>query len=337
MGSFTEPTPATKRTKENSTSSSSSTSTNQAQTNQNVAQQEQAVTGTTGLTTQNLTPEQQKLIDLAMPSFTKYAANPPKAYGGPTVAGFTPTQVQGQQQVLSGVPAQQQVASNALKTSNFLSGDVLSPDSNPALRQYMETAAQPVWDQLTRQALPAIRGEAVTSGQYGGSRQGIAEGIATGDAARAVANSNADIANHGYQAGLDALTKGLSLTGSTQQAQVQPGVSTSAVGEQQRSLNQALLDEAANKYYYNQQAPFTTGSQLASIAASLPGGSVSTQGTTASAGTSATQGQTLADALARLTAQSSNKGTTNTTQVASAASPLSTALGAAASILPIFL
>lgn len=61
---------------------------------------------------------------------------------------------------------------NALKS--LLSGSVNT--------QYLDPLAQSITTQITRNfgenALPQIRGGAIASGQYGGSRQGIAEGLA---------------------------------------------------------------------------------------------------------------------------------------------------------------
>lgn len=49
---------------------------------------------------------------------------------------------------------------------------------------------QNLTDNLQRSVLPGIRGGAIASGQYGGSRQGIAEGLAISDLTKQLNNSN---------------------------------------------------------------------------------------------------------------------------------------------------
>lgn len=78
-------------------------------------------------------------------------------------------------------------------TSAF--GDLLKGDVNPYTQQQLDanTAAtkasfdqmvSDAGDDLTRRALPAIRSGAILAGQMGGTRQGVAEGVAKGDADR---------------------------------------------------------------------------------------------------------------------------------------------------------
>jgi hypothetical protein len=237
-----------------------------------------------------------------MPGLKKAAENPPKAYTGETVAPFTAPQVQGQQQVLgSAVPAQQTAANNALQQNQFLANDVLFPGTNPALQGYMDAAVRPIYQNLTEQALPAVRQEAIGTGGFGGSRQGIAEGLASRGASQAAGDVSSKIASEGYGQGLDAYVKGLALTPTVQTAQSQPGVTASGVGDVQQARDQALLDQQAQNYYFNQQAPFLTAQQIAGISAGIPGGSTTTSATTPKQ------------------------------------NPLSTAIGAAATVAPLFI
>jgi len=45
----------------------------------------------TQTTTQELSPEQRQLMNLAMPGVTQFAASVPQRYQGTTIAGFDPT------------------------------------------------------------------------------------------------------------------------------------------------------------------------------------------------------------------------------------------------------
>lgn len=220
-------------------------------------------------TTQTLTPEQQALIKQALPGVQGFQA-PQKQ-----VADFNPTQIQGQQQTLAGAGAQQGTANSAQGAFQYLTApDILSPESNPALQGYIDSAVRPIYQNLTDTVLPQIRGEAVTSGQYGGSRQGIAEGLAARGASDAAASATADIANKGYQSGLTAMNQALTQTGEVQGAQTAPGQTVSAVGDVGQAQEQAKLDAD----FYNQFAPYLLNKDLLSIAAGLPGGSTTTTG-----------------------------------------------------------
>lgn len=84
--------------------------------------------------------------------------------------------------------------------------DALNASSNQS-RQAFNTLQGDITNNLQRSILPGIRGGAIASGQYGGSRQGIAEGLALSDANRQAQNAAqqiglADIsARTGAQAG----------------------------------------------------------------------------------------------------------------------------------------
>ena len=106
------------------------------------------------------------------------------------------------------------------------------------------SAAAPIWQGLAESALPNIRGGAVTTG-YGGSRQGIAEGLASGRAAQEVGRQGQGIATSladaGYGRGLDAMGKALGLTSQIQGAQAAPAESMrTAAGLAGEQVNPAL-------------------------------------------------------------------------------------------------
>lgn len=224
-------------------------------------------------TTTQIAPQAQQLLDLAMPQLTNFAGQIPQIQSQQKVAGFDPLQLQGQQQVLDQTGAQGNIVGSAGTGNQFLtSGDVLHPGSNPALQATIDAGVRPIIETLMEQALPTIRGGAVTNGQFGGSRQGIAEGLATGRAAQAVGDTSAKIASAGYGQGLDAMTKGLQLAPSIASAQSLPGLTTSGVGDVRQGLEQAKLTSNMQ----SQLLPLMFGKELAGIAAGIPGGSSTT-------------------------------------------------------------
>jgi hypothetical protein len=232
-------------------------------------------------TTTNLSPDQQQLLGLAMPSLSQYAANPTTVPTSGLVAPFTSAQTTGQSQVLGANPTQSGVVGNAANASNFLTtGAALNPSSNPYESAAMTAADQPIYNQLNQQTLPQL-GEAATGvGQTGSSRAGVAQGLATEGANEAVGQTNANIANTSYNTGLQSMVQALGLAPSTAAGQTIPGASTSAVGDTQQQQTQQGIDASLLASIYNSQQPLSTGEALAGIASGIPGASVTSTGTT---------------------------------------------------------
>src|SRR5260370_24220863 len=109
-------------------------------------------------TQQILSPEQQNLLNMAMPFATKYAQNQPTLPSGSSVAGFTDPQRAGQAQTLqAGGPggALSQDASDAQKSQSFLtSRAALDPNSNPELREALSGAVRPTAQNFSEHILP---------------------------------------------------------------------------------------------------------------------------------------------------------------------------------------
>lgn len=237
----------------------------------------------TQTTSVQLSPEQRQLLNLAMPYAMEFAANPPSAPTRSTVPGFDAAQTAGQNLLLNGaVPAQQQIAQQGTGASAFLTNpNILMPGSNPALQATIDASVRPIYDQLTARALPAIRSEARAAGQFGGSRQGVGEGLAIRDASRAAGDTAAKVATAGYQSGLDSMIKGLGLLPQTSQLQLAPGLTTSAVGDVRQNLLREQMAEAASREMLPQLMPLLTARELTSLLGAIPGGSTTTTASTA--------------------------------------------------------
>lgn len=235
-------------------------------------------------TSTELTPDQKDLVKLAMPGLKEYAANPPKLPGYSRVAGFDPLQTQGQNMALGATGAQQSQADAAGSANQFLLGAALNPDSNEYLGRYIDAATRPITQQLTQSTLPAIRSEAATTGNFGSSRQGIAEGLASQAASQAVGDTTAKIASDAYGQGLTAMGGAVNATPQVMANYLTPGLTTSGVGDVRQGLTQAQLSEKAGDFNYNQLAPYLTSSDLLAAAYGVPGGS--TTSTASGPGTS---------------------------------------------------
>jgi hypothetical protein len=193
------------------------------------------------------------------------------------VAGFDPSQTAGQEMVLGAAPGQAGVVGSAASGNQFLTGgQALDPTTNPALARTIEASTRPITEQLLEKALPAVRSGAVGAGQFGGSRQGIAEGQAIRGAESAVGDAASKVATTGYLSGLDAMTKGIGLAPGSAQALAIPGISTSGVGDVRQALQQALLGEQTSRFNTQALWPLLQGKELASLVGGLPGGGTTT-------------------------------------------------------------
>ena len=223
-------------------------------------------------TTVKLSPEQKALLGLAMPYATEFAKSGIQLPEGSGIVGFNPTQQASQGMALAAAGNQAKLAGGGGGFSDWLfSGDVLNPETNPGLRSAIEAGTRPIFEGLTEQALPAIRGEAISTGNFGSSRQGIAEGLASREASRAAGDVAGGIAYQGYQSGLDAMIKNLGLLPQTMSAQTGPAATVGAVGDVQQQLAQMLLSEARDRSMQEQLLPLNIGKELVGMVSGLPG------------------------------------------------------------------
>lgn len=233
----------------------------------------------TQTTTHTLAPEQRELLNLAMPGLREFskmeASQAIPGFSG--VAGFDPSQTSGQEMVLASTPGQQGVVGSAAGANQLLTGgNLLYPESNPALQRTIEAGTRPITEQLLFNAMPVIRNQALSAGQFGGSRQGIAEGLAIQGAERAVGDTAAKIATPAYTAGLEAMTKGVGLAPQTAQSLALPGITTSGVGDVRQALAQSMLGEQLSRFNTSALWPLLQGKELASLVGGIPGGSTTT-------------------------------------------------------------
>ncbi len=203
----------------------------------------------------------------------------PEYFGGPTTAGFTPAQKTAQEQALkyleggegSRLGAQQMAAEEA--QLGMLSGDVDTERFDPVADAVRAQAMA----QLTGNVLPGIR-QQITQYNPGGSTRGdIIQAQAISSAQEDITNK---IASAQFQAYKDAQDRRMGALGrypSIMAAPLQQYDAMSAVGAQQRALEQAGIDEAMQRYSYESQLP-TIGLQnyLAGISGDYGGTTTAT-------------------------------------------------------------
>lgn len=235
----------------------------------------------TQTTQQVLSPEQRELLNITMPTIKQYAATVPQRYQGPTVAGFTPEQTAGQEQVLGAVPSIDQIGANAAKANNFYtSGNIWDPAANPNLKGAIDAATRPITENLLEKALPAIRSGSISTGNFGGSRQGIAEGAAIRGAEQATGDTAAKLVQDLYSTNVGAQQRAIAMAPMVQGAQTTGGTTTSGVGDVRQAMDQARINSGVNAFNFDQYAPFLNARDILSIVQGLPGGSTVSTGNT---------------------------------------------------------
>lgn len=181
--------------------------------------------------------------------------------------------------VLGAAGGQQNLAQNAADTNNFLMTDIWNPASNPYLSQAVDAAVRPITENYEQVVKPGIADEFIGAGQqFGGSRRGVAEGVAAGKYLNSVGDTASKLVQDQYAANLGATEKALALAPTTTQNLTTPGLTTSGVGDVRQRMAQALLGEEASNFNYDENAGFLQSKELLALLAGLPGGS-----TTASA------------------------------------------------------
>ena len=229
---------------------------------------------TTSTTKQTLSPEAQELFNLALPSITQHANSPLPNYTGSTVAGFTPEQLQAQEAFLSAIPGATDLGSRAAESQRFLlSTDQLDPNSNPYASAIADQITGKIQTGLVEKTLPVIRAGGIQAGgMFGGgsTRQQLAEGRAVGDAAEATGDALSQFYSNNYQAGLNNIARAQQLNPSIQAQQLFGANVLDAVGGQKQALEQALTNEALQKWITETYGPYFRSSELLSLLGALP-------------------------------------------------------------------
>lgn len=205
------------------------------------------------------------------------------AYPGAKVAGFSP-ETQAAQQLAVQNAAQSQGTINQMNQGvNYGLTGAMNVNDNQYLQQAIQAATRANNQNFSDAGgtLSQIRTGAGSAGQYGGSRQGIAEGIAAGRLAQTNADTAAQMSSAAYDKGQDTFAKTLMFAPQALEAANTPVNLLSSVGAQKENYAQQLADYAANANMWGLNAPWTPLQNYASIVygGSTPGTSSTSSST----------------------------------------------------------
>ena len=223
-----------------------------------------------------LAPEQKAIADLALPYAQSFASSTPQLFAGNTIAGFNPNEIAGQNAALvaAGSPL---VAAGATAQQALLDpAKMLDVANNPYVKGSADAITQQVTQNLNENILPGVRSGATSAGGMytgGATKEGIATGKAITGTNQGLSNALADLYLKSYAGGLSTMTQAVANNPQALQTQLFPSQVQGAVGAQQRSMEQALLNKQVADFYGNQNLDYDRAAQLYSLIGAMPGAS----------------------------------------------------------------
>lgn len=173
---------------------------------------------------------------------------------------------------------------------NFGLGDVLYPESNPAMQAYMDAANRGTVRQLTENILPSYRGGFIDAGQIGSSREAMAEGMAMEEAVRSIADTNAKIAMGGYGQGLEHMAKSVAFAPMSIGMDLQIPEAIKAIGAEDRSWMEKPLQEDITRWNYYEGLPQQKLNEYLAALSGYPTGAFGTTTSTTDEGGGSSKG-----------------------------------------------
>lgn len=178
-------------------------------------------------------------------------------FSGPLVAGADPLQVAANEASL-GLAADNVGQGGGVRdlANELISGSTLNPMTSPGFAQMLQAATRPAIQAFGEQVVPQITSNAIASGAFGGSRNGVALGLASDRLGENLADTGSQLAYSNAQAER------------TRQLQSAPQLLQSAFALDAAPLNLAM--QLGNQRQDFTQDQITENAQLDQMARSQP-------------------------------------------------------------------
>jgi hypothetical protein len=240
---------------------------------------------TTQTTKVEYSPEEQaarnKVMQAALGTYDQAQVNNDGVYRGAKPVGFGSDTLLGMDMMRQNAAQQQGQIAKTQAANDFTMTDAMYADKNPYLQSAMDAATRPMVQQFAESggALQGIRQGAMETGGYGGSRQGIAEGLATRGLQDKVMDVRASMANQNYQTASTNAQQAVKNQAMLTLLSQQPGQTIGQIGSAQDAQAQQMENYRANAAQYSHTAQWEPLQNLANV---IYGGS---NGTTTATGT----------------------------------------------------
>lgn len=220
--------------------------------------------------TQNYSPEEAARRSMVMDEAKLiYDANKGRvgAYPGAQPIGPSQETLFAENYLRALVPGQVQNVASLNNAVTFGLGDVLDVNSNPYMQNAIQAGIRPITQSYMDPGgvMSQIRQGAVEAGGVGGSRQGVAEGIAAGRYAQAIGDTAAKMANEQYGMGLDTFEKTMMFAPNAMQAGIMPAQTLANVGASTEGRLAAQADWEEQRKLWEMNAPWMPLQNYANI------------------------------------------------------------------------
>jgi hypothetical protein len=228
------------------------------------ARQTQQTTSTTqlpGNQQQNVDKLQQAAGDL-------FASGGPSYFPGQTYANPTTNETAGRTAATGYATGAGQDFVNHYQSGEATWLDpknIFNPSNIPGFQAAQQGVTDNVNQNLTRNILPAIRGNSAGTGGLGGSRSAIAEGIAGGDASKSLAQTLAGMNMNAYSQGLSQYNNAAARAPTTFGLGLAPSDVQQTVGAADRTDLQKAIDENVSRFNFDQLRPLLNAQTLQSL------------------------------------------------------------------------
>ena len=252
-----------------------------------------------------MTPHQQAYYDQMLGQAQNlYKQGMPKHYGGATVAGMTPAQLEAQNQAANWVTggAQDMMGGQNQQYQQMMSGRGNTGEGSP-YGDLANAYTQQATDQANR-LMGNVRGGQVMSGQSGGSSRGdMLNNQVITDTNQQLSNNLAGMYNNAYNQAQNTQNNALGQYGSMMSMPLQMSQAyANQVGAPQQQLNQNLMNDAKSRYDYNSMNPYRNLEMYKNMIGGNMGGTQSgvSSGSSSSSQTTPIQGPSPLDSIGKI-------------------------------------
>jgi len=196
-----------------------------------------------------------------------YQTGGPQFYSGNTVAGPTANTLAGRESALAAAGNLGGLLDTATAGEQFWMNpaNIFNPSNIPGFQAAQDSVIQNTTRNLTENILPQLRSGSVASGTYGGTRQGIGEGLAVGRTSDALAGQLGNLQMQAFDRGLNMYNAAQNRLPQTIAAGFVPSTVQQQVGAAEQADEQARINANRERWEFEQMAPLFALQQLAAL------------------------------------------------------------------------
>ena len=261
--------------------------------------------GSESASTSQVVPYQQPMYNQLLGQANNlYRTGMPQYYGGPTVAGFAPSQMESMNQTSNWATggAQDMMANQNQQYQQMMSGRVDTGEGTP-YGDLANAYTQQATDQANR-LMSNVRGGQVMSGQSGGSSRGdMLNNQVITDTNQQLTNNLAGMYGNAYNRAQQTQSNALGQYGSIMNMPMNMAQGLyNQVGLPQQQMNQNLMNDAKSRYDYNSMNPYRNIEMYKNLIAGNMGSTNSQEsaGTYSNTSTSPVQGPSTFDGIQKI-------------------------------------